>query len=140
MSRNRCKFHNDKIYLHFCMHCPSLLRKTLLLNMRSFIQKLDKPLNWAHLNFQVFLFSSQMQLHNILKIENFSFMVICYTKVHCLPVLPSLSIWNHHFNFYISHFNKLYIQTNAPNFTIHSLWKTQFLRQMLLTLICNCVY
>ena len=28
MSRNMCIFQNDKIYLHFCMNCPSLLRKT----------------------------------------------------------------------------------------------------------------
>ena len=30
MFRNMCKLHNNKIYLHFCMHCPFLFRKTHL--------------------------------------------------------------------------------------------------------------
>ena len=28
MTRNMCKLHNNKFYLHFCMHCPFLVRKT----------------------------------------------------------------------------------------------------------------
>ena len=28
MYRNMCKLRNEKIYLHFCMDCPFLFRKT----------------------------------------------------------------------------------------------------------------